>query len=227
MEITADTLAILKNFAAINPSIAVDAGNRIYTVSNMEDMFASAVLKDEFPRPFAIYDLNQFIAAISLCDKPEFDFGDKFVTIRDGRKQIRYLYADRRSIKTPKSTTIKMPTAILEASISHATLNELLKAAAVLQLPEVALIADADAGTVKATAIDMKNPLANKYDVELDVAFVSSSATAVFRADKLRLLPGEYKIEVARGIARFSRTSAGDEVNYYLGCEASSQWENA
>lgn len=226
MQLSQHTIAVLKNFATINPSIAVDAGsNLLHTVANTEDMYAAATVQDTFPVSFAIYDLNQFISAVSLFANPTFDFAERYVTIKDGRKQIRYLYADRHAIKLPRSSTVRMPPTVFKAQVSHQAMNELLKAAAVLQLPQVAVMANPDEGTVNAMAVDMRNVGANKFDAELDVVELNAAATAVFRAEKLRLLPGEYTVTVAKGIGHFSTESEHGTVNYYIGAEDVSQWE--
>ena len=62
------TLAILKNFATINTSIVVKTGNVLKTISNAENILASAKVEETFPIDFAIYDLNQFIAGLLLFD---------------------------------------------------------------------------------------------------------------------------------------------------------------
>jgi len=230
MKISNDTVAVLKNLAAINQSIAIDAGSsRLHTVSNAEDLYASVVVPEVFPVSCSIYDLNQFISVMSLLDDPKFDFQANKVTISEGTRKIRYMYADRAAIKTPKSDVIRMPPSIVEASITSQHINELLKAAAVLQLPHIAISADLEINEVLAYVTDMRNPAHNEFCVRLTpTSEMHGGCTAVFRVDKLRVLPGTYTVSVAKGIGRFSSPDNGHgDVNYYIGCDESSKWSQA
>jgi hypothetical protein len=60
MKLSDNTLTILKNFAGINNSILVKQGTRLRTISVAKNILAEADITEEFPRDFAIYDLNQF-----------------------------------------------------------------------------------------------------------------------------------------------------------------------
>ena len=66
MKLSDNTLALLKNFAGINNSILVKQGNQLRTISVAKNILAEADINEEFPRDFAIYDLNQFLNGLSL-----------------------------------------------------------------------------------------------------------------------------------------------------------------
>ena len=61
MNVSDNTLGILKNFAGINKSILVKEGNQLRTISVMKNILAEAQIPEDFPRQFGIYDLNQFL----------------------------------------------------------------------------------------------------------------------------------------------------------------------
>ena len=61
MNLSDNTLGILKNFAGINNSILVKEGNQLRTISVMKNILAEAQIPEDFPRQFGIYDLNQFL----------------------------------------------------------------------------------------------------------------------------------------------------------------------
>ena len=76
MQISDDTIEVLKNFSTINPSLNFKAGNTIRTVSEQKNILAQAVIGESLPVNFAIYELNQFTLGLaSLYDKPDFNFG--------------------------------------------------------------------------------------------------------------------------------------------------------
>ena len=74
MKLSDNALAILKNFAGINNSILVKQGNKLRTISVAKNILAEAEIKEDFPRDFAIYDLNQFLNGLSLHQDPDLDF---------------------------------------------------------------------------------------------------------------------------------------------------------
>jgi len=74
MKLSEKTLNILKNFSSINQSILVKQGNQLRTISVAKNILAEAEIKEDFPRDFAIYDLNQFLNGLSLHQDPEMDF---------------------------------------------------------------------------------------------------------------------------------------------------------
>ena len=84
MKLSDNSLTILKNFAGINNSILVKQGNKLRTISVAKNILAEADITEEFPRNFAIYDLNQFLNGLSLHQDPELDFTNYYhIVIRE------------------------------------------------------------------------------------------------------------------------------------------------
>ena len=79
MKLSDNTLNILKNFAGINNSILVKQGNKLRTISMAKNILAEADISEEFPRDFAIYDLNQFLNGLSLHQDPDLDFNEDLI----------------------------------------------------------------------------------------------------------------------------------------------------
>ena len=74
MNITTDTLSVLKNFSDINQNILVKPGNKIQTISTMKNILAEAEVTEKFDSEFAIYDLPEFLRAVELFQKPSLNF---------------------------------------------------------------------------------------------------------------------------------------------------------
>jgi hypothetical protein len=70
MNLSNDTRDVLKNFSTINQNLLVKNGNTINTMSAMKNIVAKATIPDTFNNEFAIYDLNEFLSALSLFKKP-------------------------------------------------------------------------------------------------------------------------------------------------------------
>ena len=95
-------------------------------MSAMKNIIANATVTEDFPREFAIYDLNEFLAVISLFEKPELDFKDNFVIITgEGTKdKVTYWYSDPSVVTTPQKE-ISMPSKEVFLVIRCQMFNEL------------------------------------------------------------------------------------------------------
>ena len=102
MNLSDNTVNILKNFAGINNSILVKQGNQLRTISVAKNILAEAEIPEDFPRDVAIYDLNQFLNGLSLHQDPDLDFSEEtYLTIREGRRKVKYFFADPQVIIAP------------------------------------------------------------------------------------------------------------------------------
>ena len=114
MTLSRSTLDILKNYASINSNILVRPGNKISTIAPVKNVMAEAVVEETFDTEFGIWDLNKFLGTISLFDKPEFEFEDKFVRITNGNsKSEGVYYYSAPNLLTTVNNKINMPEAWL------------------------------------------------------------------------------------------------------------------
>jgi LysM repeat protein len=221
MKISNATLNILKNFSSINPSLAVKSGNSLKTISPQNNIMAEAIVDESFGKPFAIYELTQFLGACSLFEDPEFDFQEKFVKIHSGNRSIKYFFADATMVKAAGEKKITLPSVDAKFSVTAKQLGEILKAASVLQVPEVAVVTDGSSKT-KIVATDTKNSSSNDFSVELDHKS-DTKFKLVFKCDNLKMIDGDYDVEVcAKGISRFH--NAKQKIEYFVAAESTSQF---
>ena len=92
MQISRQTVEILKNFSTINPSILVKPGSEIQTISTMKNILAKSAVTEDFINEFAIYDLPEFL---NLVTSPVFEgadlvFDSDSVRLQNGRSFSRY-----------------------------------------------------------------------------------------------------------------------------------------
>ena len=86
MKLSDKTLTLLKNFSSINQSILFKKGSSLRTISVMKNILAEAVIDEDLPTDFGIYDLNQFLNGLSLHHQPELNFENTgHVVIREGK----------------------------------------------------------------------------------------------------------------------------------------------
>ena len=162
MKLSDNTCALLKNFAGINNSILVKKGNRLRTISVAKNILAEAEITEEFPRDFAIYDLNQFLNGISLHQDPDLDFTEEsYITIREGKRRVKYFYADPNVIISPPEKEIQLPSKDVCFQVDSVTLEKLVKAAGVYQLPDLSAVGEA--GVIRLVVRDKKNDTSNEF----------------------------------------------------------------
>jgi hypothetical protein len=95
MKISKETLIVLKNFAAINNSLAVTEPQTIFTAAPGGSLHAIFDTKEKFPK-FGIYEMSELLAIISLfdLDNTDFDFQETHVVITFERNRVVYAYMD-------------------------------------------------------------------------------------------------------------------------------------
>ena len=218
MKLTTETISVLKNFSTINANLMVKSGSSLSTMSAMKNIVAKADVTEEFPSDFAIYDLNEFLSALSLFGKPDLEFGNDFVIITEEgtSKSLKYWFSDPSVVTTP-SKEISMPSTELTFNLSSDTLNEITKAAAVIGVPDMAL----SGGKLMVT--DKKNSTANAYETSLDVGDIAAEYKFWFKVENLKVMPGAYDVEVSsKKISHFTNTKLG--VQYWIALEPESSY---
>lgn len=215
MKIATNTVNVFKNFAKINPSIVVQEGNVLKTISPSKTIMAKAKVETQFSKKFAIYNLDRFISTISLFNDPELKFGDKAVEIFDGNKKSNYTYADESVITKAPDKEINLPSVEVKFTLTNEVLKDVEKAAGVLGLPEIVVVGD---GTnVFLQAMDTKNPSGDVYSV--NIGDTDKVFRAIFKAENIKIIPEDYQVTIsARGISHFS----GKDVEYWIAIESTS-----
>ena len=218
MKLSDNTLTVLKNFANINNSILVKQGNSLRTISVAKNILAEASIDEEFPKDFAIYDLNQFLNGLGLHQDPDMDFGqESYLTIREGKRRVKYFFADPAVIISPPEKEISLPTEDVCFQLDSVTLEKLLKAAAVYQLPDLSAVGGA--GVVKLVVRDKKNDTSNEFAIvvgETDKEFVFN-----FKVENIKIIPGAYNVIVSsKLLSKFTNESL--DLKYFIALEPDS-----
>ena len=212
MKLSDNTLTVLKNFASINNSILMKKGTHLRTISVAKNILAEADIAEEFPRDVAVYDLNQFLNGMSLHQVPDLDFKeDSYLTIREGRRKVKYFYADPAVIISPPDKEITLPTEDVHFQLESTSLEKLLKAAAIYQLPDLSLIGKDN--EIRLVVRDKKNDTSNEYSIivgETDNEFVFN-----FKVENIKIIPGAYDVVVSsKLLSKF--TNSNYNLIYYI-----------
>jgi hypothetical protein len=212
MKLEGRTISILKNFASINPSIMFKPGQTLRTMSPQKTILAQAVIKEEMPSEFAIYDLSRFLSVMSLFQQPSLTCHDKYAVISDGSQKVNYTFADPTMIVLPSDKTPKFE-ADVSFQLSADVLNKVQKAMGVLNMPELAVVGDGN--SIMVQAIDSKNPSGDSFAIE--VGETEHTFRMIFRAENMKIIQADYDVAISfKGISHFKC----EDVEYWIATES-------
>ena len=217
MKLSENTIGVLKNFSNINQNILVKEGDTLHTMSTMKNIIGQAKIDESFDRQFGIYDLNEFLGVMSLSKDADLNFDDSFVKVKNGKSTIKYFFSDS-SILVTIPDVFSPPETDCTFRISESTLNDVTKACAVLQLPDVVIRNEDNVGVLVAT--DLKNTTSHEYKVELDP--IDFPANFHFKIDNLKMTAGDYDLSVAsdKNVSHWSHQTK--QIEYWIALEATS-----
>lgn len=224
MELTENTLNVLRNFSSINSNFVVRSGNNIKTMTEARNVVSSATLNQEFPTDFGIYDLNEFLGVLSLVDKPTLAFKEEFVTVSDstGRSKIKYFFSDP-DILTAPTSDVRMPATDVSFTLDADTLTRLKRASAALG--HTSLSVEPDEGSLKLSVFDDNNSTSNTYstivpgEYPADVEF-----KFIFNISNLKVISGDYNVGISSKLVSHFGHSVED-INYWIALEKTSEWK--
>lgn len=222
MKISADTVSILKNFAAINSNIVINPGNKIMTISEAKNILAEATVEEEFTNTVGIYDLQEFLNVLNLVDTPSLKFEDNFMRIggNGGRAMVTYYYSDPEILTTP-TKPINMPEEDVWFTLDESTASSLKRAAAVFGHGQ--LVIEADNGSIKLAIVDPDNSTANEYSIIVDGGYKSDKFKFVVNIANLKMIQGSYNVKISsKLISQFTNEDSG--VVYWIALEKSSTY---
>ena len=225
MKLSESTLSLLKNFSSINQSILFKQGTKLRTISVMKNILAEATIAEELPRDFGIYDLGQFLNGLSLHNNPDLDFQeDSYVVIKEGRSRSKYFFADPQVIVTPPEKQMNLPSEDVTFELSTDQLDKLLKAAAIYQLPDLAVVGGN--GVVKIVVRDKKNETSNDFAITVGETsnYFCKNFSFNFKVENIKILPGNYEVVVSQKLLSRFR-SKNQDLTYFIALEPDSTFE--
>lgn len=194
MKLSDNTISILKNFSRINNSILVNPGNKLRTISVARNIFAEAVIEENFSKQFAIYDLNEFLNGLSLHKNPDLIFdNDSYLTIVDQNWKAKYFFSDPNLIFSPPDKEIKIPSKDVCFQLDSSSLDKLIRAASVYQLPDLAAVGND--GKIHLVVRDKKSETSNEYSIfvgETESEFVFN-----FKIENIKIISGSYDVIIS------------------------------
>jgi hypothetical protein len=220
MKISKETLQILKSFSAINANIMLREGNRLSTISPQKNVMVDVTVAETFPADFGIYDLSEFLGALSLFEDPEIEFKDKVAVLSSGSNSIRYFAAAPNVLVLPPEKKISFPSADVEFTLPAEVLVRAIRVASVLKSTDLCFVGE-EGGELKIVVGDLKNVTANSFEVVIGKSNLSFKA--VVKVDNLKMVQQEYKVSISsKKISRWVATSG--DMTAFVALESNSSF---
>lgn len=219
MQLSKETLTLIKNFATINGSLMIKKGNKLSTISEGKNVMAEATIEETFPLDFGIYDLNEFLNVVSLFPNTDLDFSEKYVMVSEGgNSRIKYFAAGEGIVKSAPNT-IKFPEPEITFDLESAQLAMIQRVSSALKTSDV--IITGDGSNLRVVVADKKNDTSNAYDVTLGTTDLTFKAN--LKIENIKVLPGDYEVAISKKkISRFKNKSTN--LTYYIAIEADSEF---
>lgn len=198
MKISSNTLSLLQNFATINPNILVKKGNKLVTRNTVGSVLARAVVEEDFPTQFAIYDLNQVLGLLSVSKDSDIDFNGKSMTIKSaGGGEIEYFYADESIIKAPSDTLPKL-TYNYKFTLTPTDISTIQKITSLVSATKLSIIGDGK--NVILLLNDPKNKASNTFKKNLGTT--DAKFNICLSASELKVASDTYDVQVANTVGK-------------------------
>jgi len=216
MKLSNETLTVLKNFSSINQGIQFKQGKKLSTVSSSKTVLATANLKDDFPKEFCIYDLNEFLSVQGLYKDCEIDFTDSDVIFKSGKRSGNYRMTAKEMIVTPPEKEINLPSVDCEFTLTAEDYDAIMKASSILSSPNIAVKSDGE--TINVVSFDASNDAAHTNTVEVGQGN-GKKYSIVFKTENIKLISGTYDVKISfKGIGHFKNTK--EDIQYWIAFEA-------
>lgn len=221
MKFSSDTLSLLKNFASINTNIIFKQGDNVATISNAKNIFAKAVIKEEIPNEFAIYDLNSLLAMLTLMENQDVQFGDKSLIVTSDKGKFEYFYSNPEIVTGAPSGEIEHVD-VYKFKLMAEDVQMIMKAAAITGAPTISVTNKNQ--SVELSVSDRKNDTASNFKKSLGTSF--ESFDVFIAVENLKVIPDAYEVTVAKtanGKAKFLHFKhESKQLQYWIACEPGS-----
>ena len=132
-----------------------------------------------------------------MFSNPDLEFYDTHVVISNGRSSVTYYYSEP-SLLTVPTRELKMPKTTIKFDLDEKDLNEILKAASILQVSDLRMIGGD-----------------GSFRIILDENYTGKDFEGTLNVSEIKFIPGSYTVELSDTIiSKFTHKSL--ELAYYI-----------
>lgn len=211
MRLSDTTTKVLKNFASINPSILLNEGQTIRTISPQKNVLAQAVTDEPITDSMCLYDINQFLNIVESIDDCVINVNSSKAILSNPQntQNSTVFFADPSVIVTPPEKNINVKNEQFTFNLSDKELVKILRMASLCNAEELILQQRND-GTVLCKVTNTANPTSNDFSLVVE-AINSTGETelpATLEVTKLNFIKDTYEVHVYEKIVHFQGSIA-------------------
>lgn len=223
MQISKQTLDILKNFSEINSSILIKPGNKLETISEMKNILAISNVTEDFSSEFGIYDLTEFLNLVNsdIFQGGKYEFNDKYLTIENGSASSKYFYAAAANITSP-TKGITMPDPEIKFELKQDDLASVKNMAAILHKQDIAIRNINE--DIVISVLEKKDDGSSTFDLVVGTNNVPGEYCMYFKEEYLKIMKGNYDVEISsQAISHFKHQDL--DLEYWIALEPDSTFK--
>ena len=211
MRLSDTTTKVLKNFASINPSILLNEGQTIRTISPQKNVLAQAVTDEPITDSMCLYDINQFLNIAESIDDCVINVNSSKAILSNPQntQNSTVFFADPSVIVTPPEKNINVKNEQFTFNLSDKELVKILRMASLCNAEELILQQRND-GTVLCKVTNTANPTSNDFSlvVEATNSTGETELPATLEVTKLNFIKDTYEVHVYEKIVHFQGSIA-------------------
>ena len=193
MQISNETIQVLKNFAMVNSNILIRKGKSLSTISTAKNIFAKADVAEDFPQEVAIYDLNSLLALLTLMENQNVEFGEKSLIIEKNGGKFEYFYSSPNVIVAAPDKSIDVDNHY-QFKLTAEEVNMITKAAAITGAPTISV--SSKEKKVSLTVGDKKNDTANTYKASIGES--ENDFDCHMAVENFKIIPDAYTVTISK-----------------------------
>jgi hypothetical protein len=121
-----------------------------------------------------------------------------------------------------------MPTTAVVFTLTQKAFSDVLRAASVLQLPDIGIrynVDDCKTGKIEIFATDKSVPGSNFYSLPVGDCETDASFKMFFKVENLKLFTGDYEVQMCKEIvSKFTNNNL--DLTYWIALEADSEYKD-
>lgn len=215
MKLSENTMNVLKNFSSINDGLVLQKGTKQRTMAPDQTVLIEAILSDDFPEQFGIYELNKFLGNITTLNDPDLTFTGNSVMMEDSDIKLNWYSCSPSLIVSPPDKELVMKNIDITFDLSADLLKKILRLSLMNNLSNITLLGKN--GELRLQTHERKNDTSNFAFTKI-AKHDGADFTVSFKADKFKMIPDDYRVEVSIGtFAKFTNKSGN--LIYYIAQE--------
>jgi len=225
MNLSKDTVAILKNFAAINGNFFSPGDTKeIKTWTIKKNIFAKANLDEAIPSELPIYDLNELLSVVDFYKDGAntlIDLKDTYAVISDGgTSKIKYAYTEKELLSYPDKDLV-IDDYNVSFDLTKDDISGIMKAASVLGAPDIQI--KNNDGSIDVIVYDKKVPNGSTYEMNLGDVDAGFQFELQLKIENLKIMTDkDYTLSIADGKPLIFLKSKDDVIEYFIAIERDS-----